>query len=273
MSLAGRLVAESNGGSPPGITTQDKNVLELWHLTYYFAVPLGLIVIGLILWCVIRYRKRPGGTRKPSQFQYHIPLEVAYTIIPIVIVAVVFGYMFKAEDREDHVAKNPAVEVRVDGFQWGWEFVYKTVQSDSANPHPNFEIIGSVAHENNINSSADLPTLVLPVGETVQFDLFSLDVNHSFYIPSALFKRDLIQGVSNTVDMNFTKTGHFGGECTQFCGTYHPYMRFNVVVEPAATFSAWASSQKPNSISYAGTPSGSAPESGGSGSGNPGGSQ
>ncbi len=256
MSLAGRLVAESNGGSPPGVTTQDKNVLELWHITYYFAVPLGLIVIGLIVFCLIRYRKRPGSTRKPRQVQYHIPLEVAYTIIPIVIVGIVFGYMFKAEDREDHVAKSPAVEVKVEGFQWGWRFTYLTVQSDSADQHPAFQVIGSVAHENDINSNTDLPTLVLPVGQTVQFDLFSLDVNHSFYIPATLFKRDLIQGVTNTVDMNFTKTGRFGGECTQFCGTYHPYMRFNVVVEQPATFDAWASSQRPRSISYAGAPGG-----------------
>jgi cytochrome c oxidase subunit 2 len=251
--LASHLLA-TNFGSPAGVTAQDKNVRELWRLTYYFAIPLGLIVIGLVLWCVVRYRKRPGRTQTPSQFQYHIPIEAAYTLIPIAIVAVVFGFMYKAEDRIDHLAKNPAVQVRVEGFQWGWRFTYLTVNGKNLPAAKQFQEVGSVADEPSLNDDSSLPVLTLPSNVTVQLDLRSDDVNHSFYIPATLFKRDLIRGIHNTVDMNFVRTGQFVGECTQFCGTYHPYMRFMVNVMPTSQFNQWASAQKPGSITYAGKP-------------------
>jgi cytochrome c oxidase subunit 2 len=229
------LLAANHWGSPNGITTQDrKDVLPLWNITYYFAVPLGLLVIGLTIWCVVRYRARKGEDRIPSQFQYHIPLEAAYTIIPIVIVLVVFGYMYKAEDSENNISSTPALVVRVDGFQWGWRFSY-----------PNgYQVFGSVANEPDINAQS-LPTLTLPAGETVQLNVYSEDVNHSFYVPEFLFKRDLIQGINNSFDINIdpTKTGRYIGECTQFCGTYHPLMRFWLQVLPKDQFTTWLAHQ------------------------------
>jgi cytochrome c oxidase subunit II len=221
-------------GSPTGVTTQDKQVQLLWNVTYYIAIPLGAIVIGLIIWCAVRYRERPGDEHIPRQVQYHIPLEVFYTIVPLIIVAVLFVYTYKAEDTEDNVAPNPALVVRVDAFQWGWRFSY-----------PNgFEVLGSVATEPSIDST-NLPVLTLPAGETVQINLFSDDVNHSFYVPAFLFKRDAIEGINNSFDLNIDPSvagQRFIGECTQFCGTYHPYMRFWVQVMPKDQFDTWLSS-------------------------------
>ena len=251
--LAGHLLA-TNFGSPAGITKQDKDVRFLWNLTYWFAIPLGLLVIGLVLWCVVRYRKRPGREHTPSQFQYHIPIEAAYTIIPVVIVSIVFGFMYKAENRIDKVVKNPSAQIKVEGFQWGWRFTYLKVDGKSLSTTQQFQEVGSVANEPSLNDDSALPVLTLPANETVQFNLISDDVNHSFYIPATLFKRDLIQGVHNVVDMNFVRTGQFVGECTQFCGTYHPYMRFIVSIVPPAQFTQWAAAQKPGSITYAGQP-------------------
>ena len=229
---------------------------ELWVLTYWFAVPIGVLVIGLIVWCLIRYRKKPGSDRKAKQFQYHVPLEITYTVIPFVIVAIIFAAVYKTEDRVDHNTQPAPVHVLVNGFQWGWSFQYTQVQGDTNSIHPNFQIDGSAAYEQNISNDNNLPTLVLPVGETVQFRLQSLDVNHSFYIPETLMKRDLIGGINNIIDMNFTTTTPAGhpwiGECTQFCGTYHPYMRFQVEVLPVAQFNQWASQHQPNKIYYAG---------------------
>ena len=249
--LTSRLLA-TNFGSPGGITKQDKWVRELWHISWYFALPLAVIVSALIVWCMIRYRAKPG--RVPAQFQYHIPLEIGYTIAPLIIVAVLFGYVYQAENKIDAVSKNPPVAIKVEGFQWGWRFTYNTVTMNGAATHPAFQEVGSVANEPSINDDGDLPTLTLPEGEDVQFNLVSDDVIHSFYIPETLFKRDLIPGVTNVVDMTFTSAGNYIGECTQFCGTYHPYMRFNVDVMPQAQFNTWAAQQKPNSVHYAGRP-------------------
>ncbi len=221
-------------GSPNGVTQQDSNVYSLWNITYYMALPLGAIVVGLIIWCAVRYRERPGEERIPRQFQYHIPLEILYTVVPIAMVVTLFVFVYRAEDRVDNVAPNPALVIRVDAFQWGWRFSY-----------PNgYQVLGSVATEPNINST-NLPVLTLPAGETVQINLFSDDVNHSFYVPAFLFKRDAIQGINNSFDVNISPAvagQRFIGECTQFCGVYHPFMRFWLYVMPKDRFSAWLAS-------------------------------
>jgi cytochrome c oxidase subunit 2 len=246
--LATQLLGESNFGSPTGVTQQDKQVLHLWHITYAFAVPIGLLVLCLILWCVFRYRVRPGSTRKPAQFQYHIPLEAAYTLIPLVIVAIIFGYVYKAENKEDAVSKDPALKVNVQGFQWGWKFTYPL----PGHPNQTTEEVGDVAEEPNINDTNDLPILRLPENETVQLNLVSDDVVHSFYVPEFLFQRDLIPGVHNVVDFNITKSGTWLGECTNICGVYHAYMKFKVEVMPPAQFNSWLASQKPGSVTNSG---------------------
>ena len=100
-----------------------------------------------------------------------------------------------------------------------------------------------MATEPNINSTS-LPILTLPAGETVQINLYSDDVNHSFYVPAFLFKRDAIQGINNSFDFNIDPSvagQRFVGECTQFCGTYHPYMRFWLQVMARNSFSTWLS--------------------------------
>jgi cytochrome c oxidase subunit II len=195
-----------------------------------------VIVAGGIFWCAFRYRARPGdgpdGTRRRApQFQYHIPIEAAYTIIPLVIVAVLFGFMYNVENKEDAVSKTPAVRITVQGYQWGWRFLY-----------PNgAQVVGNVSELSSIDDTKDLPVLYMPEHETVQLKLESLDVNHSFYVPEFLFKRDLIQGVDNVVDFNIDKPGFWIGECTQLCGTYHAYMRFHVDVMPVVDFNQWMS--------------------------------
>jgi cytochrome c oxidase subunit 2 len=236
-ALSAQLVA-TNWGSPGGISTDAHQVLRLWKITYYLAVPIGIIVLGGILWCVFRYRHLPGDQREPKQFQYHIPIEAAYTIIPFIIVVVLFGFVYGAENKEDNVSKHPALKVTVEGFQWGWRFTYPNGHQE----------VGSVATQATINDSSALPVLYMPENETVQFKLESDDVVHSFYVPEFLFQRDLIQGINNVVDIRAHNVGTFIGECTNLCGTYHAFMRFEVDVMPAKQFGQWMGSQAPNSI-------------------------
>lgn len=230
-------------GSPRGITTDAATIHRLWTLTYLIAIPLGAIVIGAIVWCVVRYGHRQGENRRAEQFQYHIPIELAYTVIPLVIVVVIFGFVYGAENRIDNVNKHPDVAITVQGFQWGWRFIYPNGHQE----------VGSVANDANINTTTGLPILYMPENERVQFTLQSDDVNHSFYVPEFLVKRDLIQGINNVIDITATQTGHFIGECTQLCGTYHAFMRFEVDIMTKAQYAAWYSHTTPNSITYAGS--------------------
>ena len=233
-------------GSRHGVTTQDQWVRQLWKVSYIFAVPIGLIVLGGILWCVFRYRHRPGEERRASQFQYHIPIEAAYTIIPLIIVAVIFGFMYNAENKVDAVSNNPGVKITVEAFQWGWRFTYPNGHQE----------VGTVANALNIETTNTLPILYMPAGETVQIHLISDDVVHTFFVPSFLFQRDMIPGIDNTVDFN-VKPGTYPGQCNNICGQYHAYMRFMVQVMPVDQYNAWYSAQTPCSITTAGVGSSS----------------
>jgi cytochrome c oxidase subunit 2 len=243
MPLAARLLA-TNWGSPNGVTTQSHWVRELWKISWYFAIPVGVLVFALVLWCVFRYRARPGEESRPAQFQYHIPIEAAYTIIPLVIVAVIFGFMFNAENHVNKVAKSPDLKITVYGFQWGWRFDYP-------NGH---QQVGTVSNALDINSNENLPVLVMPSDRTVQFHVVSLDVVHTFYVVEFLFQRDLIPGVNNVFDINVTKPGLYTGQCNNICGQYHAYMRFLVDVKSPADYDAWYANQPPCSIVVAGVP-------------------
>ncbi|MBV9659757.1 MAG: cytochrome c oxidase subunit II [Acidimicrobiales bacterium] len=242
MQLPARLLA-TNFGSPHGVTTQNHWARVLWHWSYYFAIPIGVLVVVLITWALIRYRHRDGEGpgRTPAQFQYHIPLEATYTIIPLIVVAIIFGLLFTAENHVNKVSANPDVKITVDGFQWGWRFVY-----------PNGHSQVGTANYNDINDNTGLPVLVMPANETVQLHVVSLDVVHTFYVPAFLFNRDLIPGIDNTFDLNVTKPGLYPGQCNNICGQYHAYMRFLVQVMSPSDYAAWYAQQPACSITTAG---------------------
>ena len=231
-------------GSRHGVTTQDQWVRQLWKVSYIFAIPIALIVLAGIFWCVFRYRHRPGEERRASQFQYHIPIEAAYTIIPLIIVAVIFGFMYNAENKVNAVSSNPDVKITVEGFQWGWRFTYP-------NGHQQY---GAVYNELDINNFNNLPVLYVPAGETVQLHLISDDVVHTFYVKDLLFQRDMIPGIDNTVDLNVTKPVDMYGQCNNICGQFHAYMRFFMRAMTPADYQKWYAQQPPCSITTAGQP-------------------
>ena len=126
--------------------------------------------------------------------------------------AVVFGFMYNAENHVDTISKTPAVTIQVDAFQWGWRFVYPNGHQE----------VGTVANELNINSNADLPTLYMPADESVQLHLVTEDVIHTFYVPAFLFQRDMIPGINNTVQFNVNKTGSSRASATTSAASTTP---------------------------------------------------
>ena len=210
-------------GMPAPATTQAKQTLYLWQGVFVTAVVVGAIVWGLIFWSIIRYRRRGNETGLPRQTQYHIPLEITYTVIPVIVVAVIFFFVVRAENVIDRTSATPAVSVRVEGFQWGWRFTYLNPDGTAMGP----PIVGNQYSE---------PVLTLPAGETVRLDLVSDDVIHSFFVPDFLFKRDLIPRVHNVVELYIDKTGTFQGHCAEFCGLHHADMNFLVKAVPKDQF-------------------------------------
>jgi cytochrome c oxidase subunit II len=206
-------------GAQAGTTNQGQDILHLWQLMVAIALVILALVLGLVVWVVVRYRRH--GDDIPSQRQYVIPLEVVYTVVPLLILAVVFGYSWSTQDSVDALSKDPAVVVHVTGFQWQWQFAY---------PHDGITVTGLPQKR---------PELVLPVNRTARIVLTSRDVIHSMYIPQFLFKRDAIPGVVNRFDLTPTQEGRFLSRCAEFCGLNHAQMLFYVHVVSDRDFNRW----------------------------------
>jgi cytochrome c oxidase subunit 2 len=213
-------------GMPDSATEQGDTVLDLWSPTVVAALVVGCIVWGLITWSVIRYRKR--NYTLPTQVEEHIPIEVAYTVVPIIIVVVLFVFGSLAYRDVSSTSGTPDQRVTVTGFQWSWQFAYEGTDV----------VIEGDGQDN------DGPELVLPVGETTRLDLVSVDVAHSFWVPEFLSKTDLIPGVDNQVDVTPTQEGTFRGRCAEFCGLDHWRMYFQVRLVSAEEFDAWLAEQE-----------------------------
>lgn len=201
---------------------------DLYMGSWIVAFIVGGLVLGILIYSLIRYRRRDPN-EVPRQVRYNLPMEVVYTLVPIVIVCVLFFYTVKAQNIVQAKAdSNQVHEIDVVGVKWSWAFNYK----EAANP-----AVG--ANVNAIGTIESPATLVLPVNEPVRFHLYSPDVNHSFWIPAFYYKLDVIPGRSNTYDVTPTKVGTYAGKCAELCGTYHSAMIFNVEVVTAEQYNAY----------------------------------
>ncbi len=229
-----------------GSTKQAHDEFLLYSSTIIAGIVVGGIVTVLIVWSIIRYRRRSGADPgdMPRQFQYHLPLEWTYTIVPVIIVLILFGFTVVVENRVDAVSATPAVKVNVTAFQWGWSFGYPgkvTVTGvTTEDPDPVGVNGGSCAPAVDCLG----PGLVVPAGETTRITLVSKDVIHGFYVPEFNFSRYAQPGVTNVFDLTVQHTGVYRAQCTQLCGLYHSLMFFHVVALPPNQFKAWLSSEQ-----------------------------
>ncbi len=216
-------------GMPRPITEQGHRVLQLWQGSWAAALFVGCIVWGLIIWCVIAYRKRGEGIA--PQLTYNGPIEILYTIVPVIFVAVLFYFTARDQTYEDKLTPNPDVTVEVVGYQWDWQFNYMS------GPGSDAKILAQVTGD---NAHGHPPTLELPAGKSIRFELVSPDVIHAFWVPNFLFKRDVIPGRTNEFQVNIEpgKEGTYTGQCTELCGLYHDQMIFHLKVVDPATYQA-----------------------------------
>jgi cytochrome c oxidase subunit II len=211
-------------GGGRGATRQGRDIFGLWQGSVIVAIFIAGLVWGLILFAIVRYRRRNDDL--PTQTQYVIKLELLYTVVPVIIVAVLFAFAYRTQTEVDALASDPAVTIDVKGFQWQWQFRYREEE---------ITVTGLPGEE---------PTMVLPVDRTIRLILTSPDVIHSFYIPEFLFKRDAIPGVTNKFDLNVRDTGTYSGKCAEFCGLDHAKMTFTVKAVTPAAYRSWVAEQQ-----------------------------
>jgi cytochrome c oxidase subunit 2 len=240
-------------GMPSPATEQAPRILALWQGSWAAALATGVLVWGLILWSVIFHRRSRTKIEVPQQTRYNVPLEAMYTIVPIIIIAVLFYFTARDENKLLATSKKPQHVVNVVGFQWSWGFNYvENVDGNPATPAkvpaelseiptnkllmpPGAEGVYDVGTPASKNPDTGLPgpTLWLPKGETVRFVLTSRDVIHSFWVIPFLMKMDVIPGHTNVFEVTPSKIGTFEGKCAELCGVDHSRMLFNVkVVSP-----------------------------------------
>jgi cytochrome c oxidase subunit II len=219
-----------------GISPQGQDVHRLYVIILILAAPVFIAVEAALIWCIVRYRKRSddpapqsvGGSRSLGVF----------FVIPAVIVALLFPLgettLLRIERTEP-----PQVQIRVEGFQWQWTFLY--LQE------------GIFVSGKTLVKPAEM---VVPVDEPVRITLTSRDVIHSFFVPDLLFKRDAIPGRTSTFEFTPTELGTFPAQCAEFCGLWHSKMTFDVKVVSSLDYQVWIKQQRKAAASITCKPDG-----------------
>lgn len=211
---------------PEPATDRAPFINDLWRGGWLAAILVGVMVWGLILYAAFRFRRR-SDDEIPVQVRYNLPIEILYTIAPIVMVVVFFYFTVQTQNdvlanaSEDGEADHT---IAVVGQKWSWTFNY--VEEDAVD--------GETVHV--VGTPNDPPVLVLPVDESITVELRSPDVIHSFWVPSFLMKMDVVPGRENSFSFTPTREGTFAGKCAELCGTYHSKMLFDVEVVSAEEY-------------------------------------
>jgi cytochrome c oxidase subunit II len=212
-------------GWPEGITTQAHKVRGLWTWSIFAALIVGVMVWALIFWACIAYRRR--DTELPRQTKYNLPIEALYTVVPFIIVAVLFYYTVVVQSFVTTTSPTADTTVSVTAFKWNWQFNY----DDRQDPRTRQAVY-------TVGTSDEIPILVVPQNQNVRFKVNSNDVIHSFWVPDTLFKRDVFPAATKNQNNEFQirpeVLGTYVGRCAELCGTYHSQMNFEMrVVSPS----------------------------------------
>ncbi|WP_427131476.1 cytochrome c oxidase subunit II [Pseudarthrobacter sp. S9] len=218
-----------------GTTNHTDRIMDLWVNSWIAALVVGIITWGLMIWCIVAYRRRKGTVGFPRQSSFNLPLEVFYLTIPLFMVLVFFYFTDRDQQSIDDRSKPADVVVDVRAKQWAWDFNYKKGDVVTGDVHE----AGVQAHlTGNDVDKEKLPTLYLPVNKSVDLELNARDVIHSFWVPAFLQKRDMIPGKTNYIRFTPTREGTYDGKCAELCGEYHSEMLFRVKVVSDSEFTA-----------------------------------
>jgi cytochrome c oxidase subunit 2 len=217
-------------GFEKGVSSVNDHSLSLWQGAWIAAGVVGVITLILILWPVMFHRKK--NEEFPKQTAHNNFVEVTFTVIPFIIVAVLFYFTAVKESAITKVSADSQVshQIEVVGIQWSWQFIYK-----DAGDFPAATVTGT---------PAQAPTLYLPQGEKVKFTINANDVVHGFWIPAFMIQMQNLPGVENHLEFSANKLGTYPGRCNILCGRNHSQMLFNVKVVTPAEYQNYLDSLK-----------------------------
>jgi cytochrome c oxidase subunit II len=214
--LASAAAAGNGGIGPPDPASPGAaHIRDVYWLILGITGGIFVLVEGALILFVVRYRSR-GRPREVDgpQIRGHTNLELAWTAGPVVLLAIIAGFVFFKVASIDESSAAPMEQIRVEGHQYYWEFVYPD---------------GAIAVDH----------LRLPYKRVVRLEIVGHDVNHSWWVPALGGKLDAIPGKRNHMTFRPTKLGTFRGQCAEFCGIQHAAMIAQVEVLPQAEYDAW----------------------------------
>ncbi|NLF09489.1 MAG: cytochrome c oxidase subunit II [Pirellulaceae bacterium] len=207
----GLFLAQTAGFWLPDSATIDPAMDPVFYFILIICSVLFFLVVGTMAFFVVRYRRRPGRDAEKTT-SHSMLLETMWTVIPLIIVAVIFYEGFAAYMRMETAPPN-CYDLRVTARQWSWLFTYPNGYSDE--------------------------NLHVPAGEPVRLTMTSEDVIHGLWIPALRVKMDVVPGRYTSVWFQADKPGTYNLLCTEYCGDEHSNMLATVVVQPREEFDAW----------------------------------
>ncbi|HKV53909.1 MAG TPA: cytochrome c oxidase subunit II [Candidatus Binataceae bacterium] len=216
--------AGPKGGYPLDtlVPTSDitKSFYDLFVEVTVLDIIVLIVVVGALLLAIFVFSTRTGGSRPPSVKHSDMYLELAWTIVPaLILLAITIPTVRTIVQTQPYTWPKDTLQIEVIAHQWWWEFHYPTLGVETADE------------------------VHIPTGKTIHFELFSKDVIHSFFMPQVGGKRDVVPGQENQITLIANVPGYYYGQCTEFCGDSHANMRFRVVVDTPAKFDEWVKQQ------------------------------
>ena len=232
-----------------GVTQVSRDVFELHMLIFYICVAIGAVVFSVMFYSLFRYTKKRNPN--PSTFHESTKLEVAWTIVPFLIL-IAMAVPASKTLTEIYDDEEGEINIQVVGYQWKWEYKYL---EDDINFFSNLstdqdEIYNLVPKGENYLLEVDEP-LIIPVDTRVRFLITANDVIHSWWVPDFAIKQDAIPGFINTAWTRAEETGIYRGNCTELCGKNHGFMPVVVKVVEKDEYSDWVLSKKEEAIKLA----------------------
>jgi cytochrome c oxidase subunit II len=244
MVVAGRAAADDLNMTR-GVTDISASIYDLHMLILWICVIIGVGVFGVIFWSLIHHRKSAGA--KPATFHESTRLEIAWTLIPtLILVGMAWPATKVLIEMYDTGGEDMTVEVR--GYQWRWQ--YKYLDEDLNNAFGFFSTLTTSQDEIENRSAkgqfylleVDNP-LRIPVNRKVRFLLTSEDVIHAWWVPDFGLKKDAIPGMINELWTIVNEPGVYRGQCAELCGKDHGFMPVVVQAMPEAEYDAWYAEQ------------------------------
>jgi cytochrome c oxidase subunit II len=215
---------------PIAVTTEGAQIRDLYTIVFLIAVAIFLVVEGLIIWTVIRYRRRPTDVDLPPQIHGNRIAELVWTVVPTLIVIFMFIVSWQTLNAVDTTSASTPTKIRAIAGQFQWQFDYL---SPDGNDVVYTELLPLVSQGGG---------MYVPAGRPVQLQLVSNDVIHAFYVPQFLFKRDVVPGRTNSFEFTVAESDAgqtFRGQCAELCGVGHSIMLFEVKALSGPDFDTW----------------------------------